>query len=133
MQHFKPVISNDASLSISYCCITWISLAPKVDGDRCLSPLMYKAKAHSRCGQDIVGSETWEQQPQHSFSASGVIRGYHVYNMDTSEKATMVREPGNEHDQFAVVVLEDEMLCTVGHFFLVVPDLSLFTLLVVQC
>ena len=31
------------------------------------------------------------------------------------KKATMVREPGNEHDRFAVAVLEDETLCTVGH------------------
>ena len=31
------------------------------------------------------------------------------------EKATTVREPGNEHDQFSVAVLEDETLCTVGH------------------
>ena len=30
------------------------------------------------------------------------------------EKETMVREPGNEHDQFSVAVLEDET-CTVGH------------------
>ena len=27
----------------------------------------------------------------------------------------MVREPGNEHDRFAVAVLEDETLCTVAH------------------
>ena len=38
-----------------------------------------------------------------------------IPRMDTSEKATMVREPGNKHDRFAVAVLEDEMLCTVGH------------------
>ena len=30
------------------------------------------------------------------------------------EKATTVREPGDEQDQFAVVVLEDET-CTVAH------------------
>ena len=41
----------------------------------------------------------------------------------------MVGESGNEHDQFTVAVLKDETLCTVGHFFLVVQDLSL----VVQC
>ena len=39
-------------------------LAPKVDGHCCLSPLMYKAKAHSRYGHDIVGSERWQWQPQ---------------------------------------------------------------------
>ena len=54
-----------------------------------------------------------------SFSASGVIRGYHVYQRiwtpHVGEKATTVREPGNEHDRFAVAVLEDETLCTVGH------------------
>ena len=36
-------------------------LAPKVGGHRCLSPLMYKAKGHSRCGR---GSEKWQQQLQ---------------------------------------------------------------------
>ena len=48
------------------------------------------------------------------------------------EKATTVREPGSEHDQFAVAVLEDATLCTVGHFFLVMQDLSLFASLVVS-
>ena len=51
-----------------------------------------------------------------SFTASGVIRRYHVYQRiwtpHVGEKATMVRDSGNEHDQFAVVLLEDEMLCT---------------------
>ena len=91
-----------------------------------------KALRHIRNNWDIASSERWQQQLQRSFSASGIIRGYHVYNMDTSEKATMVREPGNEHDRVAVAVLKDEMLCTFGHFFLVIPDLSLFTSLVVQ-
>ena len=72
----------------------------------------------------------------HSFSASGVIRGYHVYQRTWTplvrEKATMVQEPGKEYDRFAVAVFEDETLCTVGHFFLVVQELSLFTSLVVQ-
>ena len=35
-----------------------------MDGHRCLSPLMYKAKAHSWYGQDIVGSERWQRQWQ---------------------------------------------------------------------
>ena len=48
------------------------------------------------------------------------------------EKATTVREPGNEHDGFAVAVLGDTTLCTVGHFFLVMQDLSLFASLVVS-
>ena len=42
------------------------------------------------------------------------IRTPHV-----GEKATMVRESGNEHDRFAVSVLEDEMLCTVSSELLV--------------
>jgi len=54
-----------------------------------------------------------------SFSASGIIQGYHVYQRirtpHVREKATTVREPGNEHDRFAVAVLEDETLCTFGH------------------
>ena len=47
----------------------------------------------------------------HSFSASGVIRGYYVYQRiwtpHVGEKATSVREPGNEHDRFTAV-LEDK-------------------------
>ena len=57
-----------------------------------------------------------------SFSASGVIQGYHVYQRiwtpHVGEKPTTVREPGNEHDWFAVAVLEDETLHTVGHLLL---------------
>ena len=57
----------------------------------------------------------------HSFSASGVIRGYHVYQRiwtrHVGEKVTTVRKSGNKNDQFAVVVLEDETLCTVSSFF----------------
>ena len=75
---------------------------------------MYKAKANSQCGRDIVGSERWQQklqQQSHILSASGVIRGYHVYQTmwtpHVGEKATIVRESGNEHDQFTVAVLED--------------------------
>ena len=70
---------------------------------------MYKVKAHLRYGHDIVFSERWQWQPQQqshvrSFSVSGVIRGYDVYQLriwmpHVGEKATMVREPGNEHDQ----------------------------------
>ena len=47
-----------------------------------------------------------------SFSASGVIRGYHMYQRiwtpHVGGKAT-TREPGNEHDRFAVAVLKDKM------------------------
>ena len=64
-----------------------------------------------------------------------------IWTPHVGEKATMVREPGNEHDRFAVAVFEDKTLCTIGHlpgeissqfavsrlFFLVVQDLSLFT------
>ena len=35
-----------------------------------------------------------------------------IWTPHVGEKATTVREPENEH---AVVVLEDEALCTVGH------------------
>ena len=72
----------------------------------------------------------------HSFSASGVIRGYYVYQRmwmpHVGEKATTVKEPGNEHNRFTVAVLEDKTLFTVGHFFVVLQDLSLFASLVVQ-
>ena len=80
-----------------------------------------------------------------SFSSSGVIRGYHMYQKiwtpHVGEKATMVRESGNEHDQFTVALLEDKMLYTVSgeslvfflfFLFLVVQDLSLLASLVVQ-
>jgi len=39
-------------------------------------------------------------------------------NMDAytvGEKAATVRELGNEHGCYAIAVLEDETLCTVGH------------------
>ena len=38
-----------------------------------------------------------------------------IWTPHVGEKATTVREPGNKHDRFAVAVLEDETLCTVGH------------------
>ena len=52
------------------------------------------------------------------------------------EKATTVRESGNEHDRFTVAVVKDKTLCIVcgeSLVFLVIQDLSLFILLVVQC
>lgn len=53
------------------------------------------------------------------FSVPGIVRGYHVYQRIwtpfVGERATTVREPDNEHDRYAVAVLEDETLCTVGH------------------
>ena len=64
-----------------------------------------------------------------SVSASGVIKEYQrIWTPHVGEKATTVRESGNERDRFAVAVLEDETLCTVSGeslaFFLVVQDLS---------
>ena len=57
--------------------------------------------------------------PFECLESSGVIRGYHVYQriwtLHVGEKATMVRELGNEYDRFAIAVFEDETLCTVGH------------------
>ena len=54
-----------------------------------------------------------------SFSASGLIQGYHVYQRiwtpHVGEKATTVREPGNKHNRFAVAVLKNETLCTFGY------------------
>jgi len=53
------------------------------------------------------------------FSVPGIVRGYHVYQRIwtpfVGERATTVREPDNEHDRYAVAMLEDETLCTVGH------------------
>ena len=55
-----------------------------------------------------------------------------IWMCHVGEKATTVGKSGNEHDQFAVAVLEDETLCTVSGeslvffcFFLVVQDISL--------
>ena len=31
------------------------------------------------------------------------------------EKAKTIRETGNNHDRYAIAVLEDDTLCTVGH------------------
>ena len=41
-----------------------------------------------------------------------------IWTPHVGEKPTTVREPGNEHNRFAVAVLEDETLCTVGHLLL---------------
>jgi len=55
------------------------------------------------------------------FSVPGIVRGYHVYQriwtLFVGERATTIREPDNEHDRYAVAVLEDETLCTVAHNF----------------
>ena len=64
-------------------------LAAEVDGHCCLSPLMYKAKAHSRCGRDIVGSErcngNCNSSPMFLFSVWGHLRIPRVSkNMDVS-------------------------------------------------
>ena len=86
-------------------------------------PLMYKAKAHSRYGRDIVGSERWQWQPQQQQQShvhfqclwsSEDTMCIKEYGRLVGEKATTVREPGNEHDQFDVAVLKDKT-CTVGH------------------
>ena len=60
-----------------------------MEGHRCLSLLMYKAKAHSRYGQDIVGSDRWQRQPQQEtyilFSVCGHLKIPHVSkDMDAS-------------------------------------------------
>ena len=56
-----------------------------------------------------------------------------IWTPHVGEKAATVREPGNKYDRFAVAALEDEMLCTIGHFFLVVQDFALLDSFVVQC
>ena len=58
-------------------------------------------------------------EEMNSFSVPGIIRRYHVYQRIWTpfvwEKATIAREPGNQHDLYAVAMLEDQTLCTVGH------------------
>ena len=53
-----------------------------------------------------------------------------IWTPHVGEKAITVRESGNKHNQFAVALLEDEMLCTVSSeslfFFVVILELSLF-------
>ena len=80
---------------------------------------MYEVKAHSRCGRDIVGSERWQRQLQQqshiSFQCLGSFEDTtYIWMPHVGEKATMVRESGNEHDRFIVAVLEDGTLCTVS-------------------
>ena len=53
------------------------------------------------------------------FCVPGVICGYHVYQRlwtpIIGEKANTAREPGNKHDRYAIAMLEDQTLCTIGH------------------
>ena len=48
-----------------------------------------------------------------------VVRGYHVYQRIwtpfVGEKANTTLEVTNVHDRYAIAVLEDDTLCTVGH------------------
>ena len=82
---------------------------------------MYKAKAYFRYGRDTVvrdGNGNRNSSPTFLFSVCGhprIPRVSRIWTPRVGEKATMVREPGNEHDRFAVAVLEDKTLCTVGH------------------
>ena len=81
MQHFKPAISNDASLSGNkFPIVASHGLAgSKSGGHRCLSPLMYKAKANSRFNGN------YKSGPTFLFSVCGHPRIPHVSrNMDTS-------------------------------------------------
>ncbi len=54
-----------------------------------------------------------------AFDIVTVIRGYHVYQRIwtpfVGETATIASEINNAHDQYAITVLEDNTLCTVGH------------------
>ena len=95
---------------ISYCCVTWISwLHAKVDGRCCLSPLMYKAKAHRDMAETSLvvrdGNGNCNSSPTFLFSVCGHLRIPHVlkriWTPHVVEKATTVREPGNEHDRSA--------------------------------
>ena len=61
---------------------------------------------------DGNGNGNHNSSPTFLFSVWGHLWISHVSkNMDAScrRKATTVREPGNKHDRFAVVVLKDEM------------------------
>ena len=122
MQHFKPVISNDASLSgeiITYGCITQISWLQKwtVIGacDRWCIKLRHIPDVTETSLVVRDGNRNRNSSSTFLFSV-WIIWGYRVYQRiwtpHVGEKATMVRESGNEHDRFAVPVLEDEMLCT---------------------
>ena len=92
MQHFKPVISNDASLSRnSFPIVASHELAGSKSGwssgHRCLSLLMYKAKARSRYGRDIVGSVRWQLQLQQ--------QSYNPFqSLWSSEDITCIKEYG---------------------------------------
>ena len=137
---------------ISYCCITQISWLQKwmviIAWHRwCIKLRHIRDMAETLLAvKDENGNRN--SSPTFLFSIWCHPRTPRVSkNMDTScrRNATTVREPGNQH-RFAVAVLEDKTLCTIGHlpgeissqfvvnhsFFLVVQDLSLFTPLVAR-
>ena len=81
-----------------------------MDGHRCLSPLMCKAKAHSQYGQDIVDSERWQQQRQLQQQSHIRFQRLGSFEDTTCIKEcgrliggtpTAVRVSGNEHDRSA--------------------------------
>ena len=63
-------------------------------------------------GQHIVGSERWQRQPQQQshlpFQHLGSSR---IWTPHVGEKATMVREPGNEQDWFIFLMLHHSLCC----------------------
>ena len=105
MQHFKPVISNDASLSgNSFSIIASHGLAaPNVAGHRCLSPLMHKAKDMAETSlvvRDGNGNRNSLFQRLGSFEDTTCIK---EYGRLIGEKPSTVRVslPGNEYDRSA--------------------------------
>ena len=62
--------------------------------------MMYKAKAHSQYGRDVVGSERWQQQPQWqshvSFQHLGLSEDTTCIKEYGDFQATMLNEPRNE-------------------------------------
>ena len=84
---------------------------------------MYKAKAHLQLGQDIVGTERWQWQPQQQshipFQHLGTsedsicVSTKLIWRDHVGENTITVIKPGYKHDQFAVAVVKDET-CTVG-------------------
>ena len=130
MQHFTPVISNDAS-SLSgnlFPIVVSHRLAGSKSGWSSL-PVTVDVAIKLRNIRDVAetslvmrdGNGNHNSHPMFLFSIWCHPRIPRVSkNMDAScieEKATMVREPGNEHDRFAVAVLEDKTLCTVGQWW----------------
>ena len=110
MQHFKLVISNDASLSgeiITYGCVTQIS---------CLLKWTVIVACHRWCIKlrhicDMAETSLVVRDGNRNRNSTPTF----IFSIWGHPKIPHISEPGNEHNRFTITVFEDKMLCTVGH------------------